>query len=56
MVPLERVLRKIFGAIKSFQIHIVLKITDVEVIGFISGNTILKNTIGMLQPSTIAAS
>lgn len=48
-------IRKMLGIMKSFHIHMVLKMMDVAVMGFIRGNTMRKNTPPTLQPSTMAA-
>ena len=55
-VPFILEFRKMLGAMKSFHIHMVLKMMDVAVMGFIRGNTMRKNTPPTLQPSTMAAS
>ena len=55
-VVLERLLRNMFGAMKSFQIHMVLKMTEVVVMGFINGRMMEKKILPTLAPSTIAAS
>ena len=44
------------GSRKSFHIHMLFRIITVMVMGFSSGNTILKKTAGLEQPSIIAAS
>ena len=55
-VVFARELRKMFGAMKSFQIHMVWKMMVVIVMGFISGSTIWKKMRAGLAPSTMAAS
>ena len=55
-VVLARELRKMLGAMKSFQIHIVLKMMEVVVMDFISGKMIWKKILAGPAPSTMAAS